>query len=622
MDAGTFSAMSWFRARWAQPAVRLVVLVLGLAAATLMIAGGVSALRLRGVADDLTRAERLLARAGAAVEDGRIGEGRADLVRASALVTRANGDLYNRPEYDIVGVLPPVAENLDALRESVGTTLTLVAGGLSILDAASPLVDAEGDLEVPLSEGAIPLDAVVDVGATLERISASVSEMSGGDSPFLLGQVTEVRDRVNEEVVRRKEQFGILGRALTVIADLAGANGDRRYLIAVANTAEMRGSGGMILNYGELFGSDGDFELGNFGRIDELALAEPITPEASGLPADYLRRWEGFDPLLRWRNATMAPDFTLVAPVMAAMYERARGVPVDGVIQIDPDGLAAILEGTGSVTVPELGVVRADNVVDLVLNEAYVRFPDIDERSDVLSEVAEAAFKRLVEGEYPSLRPLAEALVESAEERHIQAWARSGRIESLYQSFDVAGTLPDPAADAFTMTLQNLSANKLDYYVDTHIDLRGDPAGDGSLSVEIAIDNVVSPEMDSPKYVVGPNTQGQVVGEYRGALSLYVPVGTSLDSFERIGLGNEPTLQSEDGRTVIAETVVVPAGGRFTLRLELTLPPGSRDMDSIEFVPSPRIRPTTVAAAFNTVSGRIEETFAMRERTVLTAAGG
>ena len=44
-----------------------------------------------------------------------------------------------------------------------------------------------------------------------------------------------------------------------------------------------------------------------------------------------------------------------------------------------------------------------------------MRFPGVEERSDVLGDVAEAAFRRLVEGEIPSLRTLATALVDAVD---------------------------------------------------------------------------------------------------------------------------------------------------------------------------------------------------------------
>ena len=59
----------------------------------------------------------------------------------------------------------------------------------------------------------------------------------------------------------RHRQFNKVGPALDLLSDMSGANGPRRYMIAVANEAEMRGTGGMILSYGTLLAQNGKFTL-------------------------------------------------------------------------------------------------------------------------------------------------------------------------------------------------------------------------------------------------------------------------------------------------------------------------------------------------------------------------
>ncbi len=229
----------------------------------------------------------------------------------------------------------------------------------------------------------------------------------------------------------------------------------------------------MILNYGVLEGADGTIDLTDFGRIDELGPVGPVPPEL--LPADYLARWAGFDARTRFRQANLAGDFTLVAPTLEAMYTSATDRPVDGVIQVDPQGLAAILEAVGPVTVPEVGEVTSETVVALTLNEAYFRFPDVEERSDVLGDVAEAAFRRLVDGDFPSLRPLAESIVEAVDGRHFVMHSATAAVEEAITAFGADGAYPQiDEVDTVALTAQNLAGNKLDYYLDTDLQLTGE----------------------------------------------------------------------------------------------------------------------------------------------------
>src|SRR5436309_10611822 len=108
---------------------------------------------------------------------------------------------------------------------------------------------------------------------------------------------------------------------------------------------------------------------------------------------------------------------------MADMYQTATGTPVDGVIQLDSMALSALLRGIGPVTVPDLGDVNADNAVALTLNEAYTLFPDRPVRQEYLGQVAEAAFRRLLSGDYPSLRALGRQLKGAVDRRNVIFWS-------------------------------------------------------------------------------------------------------------------------------------------------------------------------------------------------------
>ncbi|HEX7130924.1 MAG TPA: DUF4012 domain-containing protein, partial [Iamia sp.] len=387
--------------RW----VVLVVVGVGL------MVGAFAALSLARAASDLRSARDQLDDVQALVEDGRIGEAEDRLDSAYGHASAANGRLYGNPALDLVGGLPITGDNLRSLRQSTGDSLELIDAGRRILRAGRPLADESGRLEVSLRSGRVDAAGIVAVRRQLAAAAAALPRRDDSDdSRWLVGPVRDLHDEVADESESRARQFRSVAQGLEIAEDLSGAHGPRRFLVAVANPAEMRGAGGMILSYGVLEAEGGQVEVGEFGRIDELNLTEPVPTDGLGLPDDLLARWEGFEITQRWRNTTAPADLTVVGPTLAAMYEQATGERADGVIQVDPVGLAALLEATGPIEVGELGTVDASNVVALTLNEAYIRYPDIDERSDVLADVAEAAFDRLLDGEIPSLRGLGEAL--------------------------------------------------------------------------------------------------------------------------------------------------------------------------------------------------------------------
>jgi hypothetical protein len=306
---------------------------------------------------------------------------------------------------------------------------------------------------------------------------------------------------------------------------------------------------------------------------------------------------------------------------MEELYEYATFSPVNGVMQVDPKGLAAILTGVGPVEVPELGEVNAENVEALVLNEAYRRFPGIEERSDVLGDVAEAAFRRLVEGDFPSLRPLAEAIAEAVEGRHILFHSRAAPVDASGAFFGAAGELPAAERlDWSHLTVQNISANKLDYYLDTSLALSGERAAGrvGSLHAEVVLSNTAPAGETVPGYIFGPYNELQQAGLYRGLVTLYVPSGTSLVDHGGDRLRSEPVTQTEGGRTLVTFMVDVPAGAERRVELDLRLAPLSASQPyDLTLVPSPRVRPTQVTVDIETDAGPVTADVALDRTWVI-----
>ncbi len=590
------------------PRARRWPVVGGLLLLGLALVGGLTAARLARASRDLRAAQDLVESAATAIQDGRLADARSDLGVAQTLVLRTNNGLYT-VSLQLVASVPAIGDNVESLRDSVGLAASVIGGGRQILEKAIPLESPRGRLEVSLSDGSIPLEAVSGVQREVTALAAQLpAEAPTARSRWVLSSVKTLHTAVYEEAASRRDQLDVLGHGLRLLQQLAGGDGPRRYLIAVANSAEMRGSGGMILNYGVLEGRDGVIDLTAFGRIDELALPGPVASEL--VPSDYLERWNGFDPLSRWRQANLSGDFTVVAPVLEAMYSASSGLPVDGVIQIDPAGLAALLDGVGPVLVPELGEVRGDNVVALTLNEAYIAFPDIEERSDVLGDVAEAALRRLVDGDIPSLRTLATRLAEAVDARHLLMHATSSGAQNELLSFGADGAYPDPTdGDVVALTAQNLAGNKLDYYLDTHLDITGTrKAGElGDLEARVTLSNTAPADVTRPRYIFGPFPGATTLpaGVLRSLVTLYLPTGTTL---EDVGgdLPVEPVSSgTEDGRPYVAFIVDVPAGQARSLDLSLRLAPRPAGPYRLDLIPSPRVRPTTVRVEIGTGAGTV-----------------
>ncbi len=292
------------------------------------------------------------------------------------------------------------------------------------------------------------------------------------------------------------------------------------------------------------------------------------------------------------------------------MYAAATGQTVDGVIQVDPEGLAALLDGVGPVLVPEIGEVRGDNVVALTLNEAYVRFPGIEERSDVLGDVAEAAFRRLVDGDIPSLRTLATRLAEAVDGRHLLMHGTTAGVQDELQSFGADGAfLNNEGTDVLSLTAQNLAGNKLDYYLDTELRLAGAlPDGDvGTVDAAVVLTNTAQPGARRPEYVFGPGPTDVklAAGVLRSLVTLYLPLGASVEGVTGAKLVEPAVSGTEAGRPYTSFTVDVPAGASQSVVLRLRMAPRPAGEQSLTVVPSPRVRSTALSVDIATGAGAL-----------------
>lgn len=596
---------------------RPVAVTLLLLAVALVLASAVAAYRMFRVSRDLTAGRNALIQVEPRLRAADLRGAKELMDTAQYRVLRARSRLHG-PDLSLINLVPVAHQNLAAVRRSVDLSLKMVDAGSSLLRIAAPLADASGTIEVPLRSGAIPLNTVTALRDQSQALAASLP--TKGDRPsrlLLLPPVRHLQSIVFGEAVLRQSQFSKIGPALNVLSDMSGANGPRRFMLAVANEAEMRGTGGMILSYGTLLAENGKFTLDRFGQIDQLKLQGPVrTP----VPPDYYSQYRPSGPTELWRSVNFTADFAVSGPIMEAMYGAATNTPVDGVVQIDSTGLAAILAGIGPIDVPDVGHIDATNVERVTLNEAYTLFPDRPARQEVLTNVAEAAFHKLVTGDYPTVRVLAQALAAVVDQRHVILHSIHKSPQRSIIALGADGYLPDPRSQFVHMTVQNVSANKLDYYVDTELRLKGQwhRGKHGGLRAEIEVRNTAPPD-GRPPYVFGPATPQLVPAEYRGWVTLYLPTGTRI-----LSSGgkpeNPPWLVSEVERAAVHFVAIAPAGGRSVVTIDLELPPRLGKRMALQLVPSPRLRPTILTLDLDDGNRGLRKTLPLTKVQTITGA--
>jgi hypothetical protein len=393
---------------------------------------------------------------------------------------------------------------------------------------------------------------------------------------------TFVRDLADVRT-RLQHAAGVAG----TMADIL--QGPQRYLLLMANNAEMRAGSGDFLEVGVLDTQDGHLHLSRLNQTVNI----PVPAGKVTATGDLEARWGWLKPGEDWRNLGYTPQFDVTAPLAARMWLAETGQHVDGVLAVDVEALHQILLATGSVTLGDGTVVSADNVVPLLTHDQYKGLTDQPTnhqaqieagREDRLGSLAQAALSAL-EGESLDLKSLSNAMTTATQGRHLLAWSAGSRAQDAWVQGGVAGRL---APDSVMTAVINRGGNKLDQYLSVDSDLGLRTQGKrtvGTLTVHLR--NHTPPGQS--QFIAGPYPGlGTVYGEYLGVLAVNLPGYASAPRID----GSPPlnALGAEGPTWVIATPVDVKVGQGQQFVVRFTVPEAAGEL---RVLPTARLTPVT-----------------------------
>jgi len=528
----------------------------------------------RRIRSDLTAARNTLQ--GAITDPGalRTPEGRAattdgvEVAQASIALAadRATGSVPLRA----AGLLPGLRAQRQGLLQVISDAGAAAGAGHALLSKIDGLAERN-----QLRDGLVPLDAARELGVDLRSTGA----VFGGlvrSADGLWGPLADGRRRLDDLARDGADRLGDGADAVGAALTFAGANGDRRYLVAVLNNAEMRDQGAMLQYVIAKFtGSRLSFD--GSGSVGELTLDRPAS---TPIPPGTQTVFGPIRPTQVWQSVNATADFAFSGRAMADMYRQATGRSVDGVIAIDVPGLAALLRVVGPVTVPGIaGPVDAQNVGRVLLKDLYDGVPysgDQSGRRERLGDVTRVVIERLTTGPRDAVA-LGRELGDAAKGLHLRLWSASPEEEGIFERTGLGGgpavTRPDRT---FHLAVENRTATKLDYYVKPSVRQDIDLTGQGTLVVRttVVVDNHAPVGQTTPSYQLGPDQFTKKPGDYLAWVLLWGPSasrqlqggvnesGLNLSQYV-VGMG------AGERREVVFETVIPNAvrNGRVELRL-------------------------------------------------------
>jgi hypothetical protein len=541
------------------------------------VVGGVAAMILLVVAPIVILGLSVLpARAGAnAIEDGIDAARDVDTAAAQASFAEADVNfgrarsLLGLPLVDLGRMVPVLGRNLAGARLLVDLGADVASAGTDVAVAAPQ--------NLTVTAGAIPLEEIRATAPSLARAAETLQRgadrLEGAERNFLLGPIREGIDDLDARFADEAPTAVNAARAAELAPALFGGDGPRRYFVAMQNNSELRATGGFIGNFGELDVEDGQMELDNFARIQSLneAGAPVRTLDA---PDEFLERYERFEVATTWQSINISPDFPTVGRVIAGAYPQSGGAPVDGVIAIDPVGLAALLELAGSVQVEGWDEeVSSENVVDVTLRQAYERFDEQERRTDFLGDVAEAVMSAVTQRDLGSPQTIARVLGDAVEGGHLMIYLTREEEQAFAADLGMTWPVEPPGSDALLVVNQNASANKVDYYLRRTVDydIRLTPTGGDAATVEgtlgITFENDAPTDGLAPYAAGGGFLEDLEPGENRTYLSTYSPLG--VEGARLNGLPWAVESERELGRSVFSNYLDIAAGDATAVELDL-----------------------------------------------------
>lgn len=479
----------------------------------LTIAAALTALMLRdafSVARTLqTAADRILD-ARSALADGDLETGDALLAQARAELADSQG-LINRPLWGAFEGVPLLGRTLETARALNETADEAARVGRRMVAQSGSVIDDDGKLRITITDGQLSLPSLAEAARAIDTVDldsfrASLDRLASTHATWIPETVRAARRDALELGHEALHTIDAARTTLDVLQTFAGGSGTRRYLLAMQNPAELRGTGGLIGFFSILTADEGRFEISEPETYDVIERPGPLgTAQRAPLRDDeFDGRYGAADARGFVANVNLDGDLPTVGPILTDLAQRQLAIELHGAVLIDPIGLSRALEDIGPVTVPDEfadssgripNPVPPAQIPDVTLKQAYEVFGgESEQRDDYLRELATAAFESLFSGDWDPI-PVSQDLAAAAQTRHLQLWSDDPSEQAAFEGLDVAGALVDPSGiDFVAVTGVNAAANKLDVYTPRRVgvDIRfldDRPDAQRLASVDVALAN-------------------------------------------------------------------------------------------------------------------------------------
>lgn len=439
--------------------------------------------------------------------------------------------------------------NTAAKMPFVGTNISTVQGMTTAIngivqDSIPQFVDVLktlSDAQIANGDDGVNLQPIIDAAEPLSKANDSfqqqVRDYDALPTPSI-GMIRSAYDKGETQLNDLANRVNALSNTFQILPTLLGDGQQRTYAVMAMTPSEMRSSGGLIGSVGELVTSNGTVHIGDFRSNGDYL------PYGIGDHSEDMKRvFTDEGPLhmsFDIRDLAVFPNTADSAVAMQSVWNRTpwgQGVPLDGVIMVDPVFLQQLIAINGNVTLPDGTVLTGDNTAEFLMNTVYQKYPEneTDALFGVVSGHAMASmFSHMDMGK---LYKTGEMLGTMAKGRHFTMYAFDEHIEQGIQSAGFTGQTPssetDPSVGIY-LTEQNPS--KMGWYIKREAKIQRVNCDDGDLyHVEFMVHNTMTEEeaKSLPWYITGNNSNN--TGKAMEKILFYAPQGGSISNLMQLG---------------------------------------------------------------------------------------
>jgi hypothetical protein len=390
----------------------------------------------------------------------RLGDAAAEipLARAAAadLLSATDG-----PVWAAVAATPRIGANVTAAR-------SLAASVVEVADAAAPLLEtARLAAETGLRDdtGRIDLNRLAAFPAQADAVATAMesaqSRLAQVDTGPAIAPIADAVTRARTELAELPTSLRTAGTYIARVPALLGADGPRTWLVMLQNLAESRGTGGLLGAYVLLRADDGRVEV---IKADTNNSLQPYPIPQTGLPADFTSLW-GTDAA-EWASFNLTLHFPYAAQ-LASNGMAERGTPIDGVIALDQQVVAALIAATGPVASDAVTIDGA-SAYDYLTSGIYIDFPDPARKDAVTLDLLTTTMERAIGGDF-DLGVLARAVPPTVSEGRIRMWSAVEAEQQWIAESVLGGVVPTDPGPFIGVAFSNGAGNKMDAFVRSEV---------------------------------------------------------------------------------------------------------------------------------------------------------